>query len=112
MKVRIENQNIRFKITEEELNQLLDGHGLHIRMSFFDRDFVVNINPNEQDEMMELKLIHDQNDGYLCLLVSPSYIQNLSDMGRSRKGLEHKTADLFVSLQVDVRADTRKVGAR
>ncbi len=112
MNVRIEDQALRFKMTEQELDQLLEGHCLHIKIGFFGREFIVVINPQGHGEGMMLKLVQDQNEAYLQLLILPEIVQQLSEIGRSRTGLQQDVDGVSVSLQVDVREDSRKVGKR
>ncbi len=109
MNVRIEEQNLRFKISEEELERLLGGHCLHVKTSLLDKTLIVTINPSGCGAAMEPKLVLDENEVYLNLLISSSSIKNLSDMGRSRGGLQQEIGGLSVKLQVDVREDSRKV---
>ncbi len=108
MNVRIEEQKLRFKISEEELGTLLDGHSIHVSVTLLNKTFKVTINPNRLNDSMEGKLVLEQSEVYLNLLVPPSEIQALSEMGRSRCGLENQIGDLSISLQVDLRGDTRK----
>ena len=112
MNVKIKEQDLRFKITEEELNQLLDNHCLHLKVEFPGKEFVVTINPQEQGKDMEPKLVLDQSETYLQLVVPATALQDLSEMGRSRGGLKQQIGGVSVSLQVDVREDSRKVGKR
>lgn len=108
MKVRIEEQNLRFKISEEDLNTLLEGHCLHVKNSLLDKTLVATINPQGQGTALEPKLILDDGEAYLNLLISPARVQELSDLGRSRVGLYEEVGGLSVSLQVDLREDSRK----
>lgn len=112
MNVRIEEQNLRFKITEEELKALLDGHPVHARVDLLDKAFVATINPTGRGEAMEPKLVMDDNEVYLTLLIPPARVQELSDLGRSRAGLQEEAGALSINIQVDLREDSRKVGKR
>ncbi len=102
MNVRIEGQSLRFKITEEELNALLDGHSVHVKVELLDKILVATINPAGRGENMEPKLVLDDNEAYLNLLISPSQVQALSDMSPSREGIRQKAGDISVTLQVDM----------
>ncbi len=108
MKIRIEEQDIRFKISEDELNTLISGHCLHIKTSFLEQTLITTINPQGVGKEMEPKLVLDKREVYLNLLVPSARIQELSDIGKSRSGLQQKIDGLSVSLQVDLRADSRK----
>lgn len=108
MNLRIKNKNLCFKITEEELNTLIDHKCLNIKICFPDKELIIMINPQGREPSMEAKLTHDQNETYLNLLVPPEKIIELSDIGRNKKGIETTIDDLSISLQVDIRADSRK----
>ena len=108
MNIKIKEQNLRFKITEDELNSLLSGHCQHVKVTMLDKTLVVVINPQGRSEAMEVKLIQDHNEVYLNIFVPPEKLQELSDIGRNRKGIETNIKNLLISLQVDVRADSRK----
>ncbi|GJL85392.1 MAG: hypothetical protein DHS20C02_11670 [Micavibrio sp.] len=112
MNVRIGEQDLRFKITEEELKTLLAGQCLHVNVGLLNKTLVATINPQGSGESMESKLVLDDSEAYLNLLIPPGKVEELSDMGRSRAGLKASSDDgLSISLQVDMRADSRKVGA-
>ncbi len=108
MKVRIEEQDLRFKISEEELNTLLSGQSLSVKIGLAGNPLVVTIDPQGSGDALEPKLVLDDEEAHLNLLVSPASVQELSDMGRSRDGLQQEIDGLSVSLQVDLRADSRK----
>ncbi len=103
MNVKIEDQNLRFKISEDELKTLLGGHSVHTKIIFLDKTLVVTINPNGRGKMMEPKLILDEVEAYLNLLVSSSTMQVLSDLGKSREGLKQEVNGTSVTLQVDMK---------
>ena len=96
MNIKIEEQNIRFKITEEELNQLLSGAQLEINALIF-----VRIIPKGSDVLVK------HNNGEIVLTVPKQNLVELMDMGKSQSGLKMKQGDLSLSLQVDVRKDSR-----
>lgn len=102
MNVRIKNQNLRFKISEEELDLLLDKHPVHAKVELLDKTLVVSINPAGKSEVLEPKLVLDKNEAYLSLSVSLEQLQALSDMQPSRDGLKQKSGELSVTLQVDM----------
>ncbi len=112
MNVRIEEQNLRFKISEEELAMLLGGHPVHTKVALLEKTLVATINPKGAGKSMVPKLVLDDTDVYLNLLVPPLSVQELSEMGRSRVGLQQDIDGMFVSLQVDLREDSRKVAKR
>ncbi|MCE7887397.1 MAG: hypothetical protein DYH13_07840 [Alphaproteobacteria bacterium PRO2] len=112
MNVKIEDRNLRFKITEEELNKLMARQFLHLKTPILNKTLVVTINPQGRGDAMEARLALDGNEVYLNLLIPFSKVRDLADMGRSRAGLQQQAGDLSISLQVDLRADSRKALAR
>jgi hypothetical protein len=102
MNVKIKNQDLRFKITEEELSTLLAGHLVHTKADMLDKTLVASINPAGRSEGMEAKLVLDESEAYLNLLVPSAQLQALSDMGANRDGLKQKTDTLSITLQVDM----------
>ncbi|MBK7362556.1 MAG: hypothetical protein IPJ01_09700 [Micavibrio sp.] len=112
MNVKIENKSLRFKITEEELIVLMEGHCVHQEIVIMDKALIVVINPQGRGTGIEARLVQDKNEAYLNLLLPPSKVQKLSDMGRSRAGLQQQMENLSITLQVDVRADSRKAATR
>ncbi len=103
MNVRIEEQNLRFKISKDELGILLNGRAVHAKVALLDKTLVVSINPNGRNEAMEPKLVLDETEAYLNLLVPPSNVQTLFDLGENRDGLQHEGNGLSVTLQVDMK---------
>lgn len=108
MNVKIEEQKLRFKILEEELNALLSGKFLEQKIQILDKALIIIIDPKGEGDEFSPKLILDQDEICLRLLISSARLHELSDMGRSRKGLDLSVGGLYVSLQVDVRGDSRK----
>jgi len=108
MNVRIEEQNLRFKISEEELGLLLNGQCLSERVGITSKGFVITINPQGRGDGMEPKLVLDQTEACLQLLVPSEIVQELFEMGRSRSGISCDVDGVSISLQVNVRGDSRK----
>lgn len=107
MNVRFEEQNIRFKISEEELKQLMHGRVLNISLGLLVNDMTVLINPNALGDSMEVKHVFDDDTSYITLLVPSHILVDLHNMGKNRDGIEVKQGDLTLLLQVDVRKDSR-----
>ncbi len=108
MNVRLKNQNIRFKITQEELEKLLIGDCLHIDLNLLGKNLIALINPKGLSDIMESKLAVDERDIYISLIVPPDHVQKLADMGRSKEGLQQKIGNLTITLQVDLKSDKRQ----
>ena len=102
MNVKIKNKNLRFKITDDELNVLLSGHAVHEKVELFDKTLVIIINPNGRGEAMEPKLVLDEREAYLNLCIPQAQLQALSDLCPDREGITQKTGDISVTLQVDM----------
>lgn len=107
MNVRFEEQDIRFKISEEELKQLMHGHIVRVSVGLLVNSMIVMINPNALGEGMEVKHIFDDDTSYITLLVPSHVLVDLYNMGKNRDGIAVKQGALSLSLQVDVRKDTR-----
>ena len=107
MNVRFEEQNIRFKISGEELKQLMRGHIMRVSLGTLVNSMTVLINPNALGEGMEVKHVFDDDISYITLLVPSHVLFDLHNMGKNRDGIEVKQGDLTILLQVDVRKDSR-----
>ena len=108
MNVKIENAELRYKITEADLNELLRGQFLRTEAQIADQHFVVTICPIENDGGVNCRLCAEGKDTYLTLFLPTKEILTLSDMGRNRKGLAYHIGDLKVIVQVDIHEDSRK----
>lgn len=113
MNVRIQQQNLKFKVTTDELTQLLGGESITATVSFPDRPYYVRI---KQDEQARDRLCAglEQGEGggiLLTLLASQSALQELRDMGRNREGLSVQQGEVTLILQVDFRRSKPEKGA-
>lgn len=109
MKVKIGNQSLKFKISEEELNILLLDKCIHTKINFLDKTFVICVNPQKQKTDIELNLVTEEDEVYISLQMPFTKIEALSDIGKCRSGIEEEVCGITVSLQVDIRKDSRKV---
>ncbi len=100
MNVRIENQNARFKITQNELSALLNGDNISLNLSHM---IVVTIKPNGKCSNMKLQHVVDNRVTNLSLIISREKLTALADMGKSREGISSEQNGLLISLQVDIR---------
>ena len=112
MNVKIGEDSVTFKITEEELNILLSGRALEKKIMLGRGTFVVVIDPDpepffEDAAAHPLKLIHDKFETCLMFCTSKDNVQKLFDMGKNRDGLSCRADGMDVFLQVDVRGDSR-----
>lgn len=106
MNLKIDQNDLRFKISEEELNALLKGQSLSTEASIAKTVFAVTIAVNANESGVRIET--NERRVMLCLWVTPDQLKNLSDLGRSRAGLRQQSGDVCVTLQVDVREDSRK----
>jgi hypothetical protein len=116
MNVKISEDSVTFKISEEELKSLLSGKALEKKMMLGRGIFVVVIDPEPEpffDDATQhpLKLIQDRFETCLMFCTSKEIIQKLFDMGKSRDGLACRADGMNVFLQVDVRGDSRERNA-
>lgn len=112
MNVKISEDSVTFKISEEELGTLLSGKALEKKMMLGKGAFVIVIDPEPEpffDDAIEhpLKLIQDRFETCLMFCTSKENIQKLFNMGKSRDGLVCHADGMDVFLQVDVRGDSR-----
>lgn len=109
MNIKIDNHALKFKISEEELNVLLLDKCIHTKINFLDKTFVICVNPQKQKKEIALNFVTEEDEAYISLLIPFEKIEELSNIGKCRSGIETKVDNISVSLQVDVRKDTRKV---
>lgn len=113
MNVKISENAVTFKITEDELNFLLTGKSLEKKILIGKNDFVMVIDPHPPEYCADfkeapLKLILDRAESCLILFTTMDEIRKLADMGKSRDGLSAHVGGLDILLQVDVRHDSRE----
>ena len=112
MNIKISEDSVTFKITEEEMKHLLTGSALEKKTLIGKSDFVMVINPNPHEYFEDfkespLKLILDRAESCLMLCTTVEEIKKLSKMGKSREGISAHIDGINVYLQVDVRKDSR-----
>ncbi len=107
MNLKIAENSVTFKITEEELKLLLSGRSLETIVPIAGNDFAMVIQPSKKDIEAPLILILDRDESCLQLTTTNAQLQKLMDIGKNREGLSSMLNSLRVSLQVDVRADSR-----
>lgn len=98
MRLRIEDRVLGFKITEPELNALLEGQTLSIQSMM-----TVRLIPLQEGKS-DLAL-HGQA---LDFLLGPQHLNTLVDIGKNRQGIAIELGTLTVILQVDIRSDSRE----
>lgn len=96
MRLRIENNWLGIKITEAELNQLIDGQPLSINALL-----KVNLAPVNGPSKLLLK------ENVLDFSIGTEDLNALMAMGKNRAGLSLQFDELVALLQVDIRSDSR-----
>ncbi len=109
MNVKIENQTLKFKISEEELNVLLLDKCIHTKINLLDKSFVICVNPQKEKKDIALNFVTEDDEVYISLFMPFTKIEELSNKGKCRSGIETEVNDIAISLQVDIRKDSRKV---
>lgn len=104
MNIRIQQQDLKFKITQNELEDLLGGKSVQSSVSFPERYFSVCITPVEAANDLSVSVA---DEGIVFQTPQP-VLQKLQDIGRNREGVQHQYGDISVTLQVDFRGDTRR----
>lgn len=104
MNIRIDGKGLRFKITDEELQYLLDGKGLEEILPIGSKALSVAIEPSGTDGY--LAAVYDEDT--IRLVIAPEKLHELSAMERSREGLLQEGEKLTISLQVDYRTQKRR----
>lgn len=100
MKLKIGENSLRFKITEDELQILRAGKVLHEAVNIAGSRLAFTIDPSGSGDVM----ISDYRDNFIRLIVPPSLIEELVEKGRSKEGLEGNQDGLSLMLQVDIRS--------
>ena len=112
MNVKIAEDSLTFKISEDELNTLLAGTALEKEIIIGGNAFTIAVDPlhhENADDAGEISLALTLACEKSCLRLCASMndIKKLSDMGKNRDGLSARIDGLAVSLQVDMRKDSR-----
>jgi len=100
MNVRIDKDAVRFRITSEDLAVLLQGSEIAHQIL----NFKYRIVPSADAAGMDLKT----SDQGFVLTAPFALLHNLQGMGRSRDGLSVRQGNVEVSLQVDLKALSRR----
>lgn len=108
MNIRIEGQDLKFKISEDELNILNLGNSVDMETNVAGQILQTKIQCHDLCQSMNVQIECINNNIILLLLgISPSFLENLNDIGRSREGVCVVTDDVSLTLQVDFRKDKR-----
>lgn len=102
MNLRLGDNSLLFKITEEELLTLIGGTPLEQTLSLPGGSISVRIEPGADRERLDPVIDRGESPG-IRLPVSHALLDRLRSLGRDRDGLQHQSGDTRVALRVDVR---------
>ena len=103
MNLRLGDNSLLFKITEEELLTLIGGFALEQSLALPGGPISVCIEPGGDAERLD-PVIDRGESVRIRLPVSRALLDMLRSLGRNRDGLQHQSGDTMVALQVDVRS--------
>lgn len=104
MNLKISENNFRFRITQEDLDNLLRGQDIDQRVCLGAHCFTYRISPVTLDREMRLEMAI----AGFCLFVPRKILEELRDLGRSKNGISIRQGGVEISLQVDLRAQVKK----
>ncbi len=96
MNLKIDQQHLTFKITQDELNTLCEGSPLKVQTTLID----INITPTGHDKSMHCTKDKDHN---INLTIAQDTLNELSNMGRNKEGITQQIDEMSITLQVDIR---------
>ena len=109
MNIKINEESIIFRITEDELNILRQESLLEKRVRFCNHYIAMVIEVSQDISDMRMILIPDRDEICFTLTISPDHLTKLFTMGRDRDGIKQILSDKTIFLQVDVKKDNRPI---
>lgn len=103
MNIKIENNALRFKISDNELTELRRGKNLETKILVSGGPLVTSVSPAGEEKEMSVKFENNE----IKLTLSPEKVEELFSLGRSRDGIVSQNDDLELSLQVDFRTQKK-----
>ena len=100
MNVRLTSNDIRFRITNEELAALAAGQSVAEALAFADSTLVLSISRAADASATHL----DAAPWRIHLSASREDLEALAAAGRSKRGIERRFGSVTVALQVDIRS--------
>lgn len=98
MNVRIDESGVRFRIVPDDLTALLAGQRLEQEVAIGTQSIFYEIVPADAGEMA----LTAQNMRF-TLVIPRRALEELRDLGRSKKGISVRQGDADVALQVDLK---------
>jgi hypothetical protein len=103
MNLKISENSFRFRITPEDLDNLLRGQDVDQRTRISHHCFTYRITPATAEQEMTLEMAV----AGFCLLVPRETLEELHGLGRSKSGISVNQGGVEISLQVDIKAQMK-----
>lgn len=107
MNLKISDKSFRFRITNEELSDLIQGRDLDQRVCVGQHCFSYRITSAADGPEMKLRMAV----AGFCLYVPRQALEDLAALGRSKDGISFVQGGVEIALQVDVRKQALKKAA-
>ena len=107
MNVKISKGSLTYKITEKELDWLLQNNTIEAEIVVSEAKLLFAISHSSEDARARLESSLENGGQHISLFVPRGELKKLLDMGRDRDGLSYRLKDNEVALQVDMRSDKR-----
>lgn len=104
MSVKVNDKEITFKITKEDMKVLHAGRIIKSSVGFSGKDLVVVIRLSQEEKGFWPELTLEQDQATLTLYVSKDTLNSLEGLGKSREGLSLAWNGQQIFLQLDVRS--------
>jgi hypothetical protein len=104
MNLRLSENSFRFRITPEDLENLLAGQDIDQRMRIGHHCFAYRITPQCAEPEMTLEMAVS---GF-CLSVPRYTLEVLRDLGKSKSGVSVNQGGVEISLQVDIKTQMKR----
>ena len=108
MNIKFSDNALNLKITEAELERLNAGESVATEGTIADRRLAFRIIPASGLDAIQSDYSADEDETVLEFYTPANDIATLAAMGRSKHGLCLQESDPEITLQVDIRADTRE----
>lgn len=107
MNIKIGNRSLTYKITEKELDWLLQNNAIEAEIVISAAKLLFTVAYSSEDTDTRLGSTAENSGQHISLFVPRSEFKKLLDIGKDRDGLIYHLKDVEVILQVDVRGDKR-----
>lgn len=104
MNLRMDDKEVRFRITPSELDELLSGREVESSLRIGGHRFGYCISPDGGGDDMTLGMAV----GGFSLRVPRNALERLQGLGRSKDGISIMQDGITISLQVDIKLQLRK----